>query len=98
MVKVCEQNDLFAKEINAMKNIWRKGQSLQIDGSDLGKTPEVKAYGLLISIDSDKAQLSTELLLENEDNYKVFSYVIMPRYGLNLEDLFDARGNQLTPP
>lgn len=96
VIKVSNQNELIAKEIKTMKNIWRKGKALRISGSDLGMTPEVVACGMVIDLESNKLGLSTEQIMSNRENFNISSYVIMPRFGMNLEDLFQRRKNQFT--
>lgn len=94
VVKVSEKNDIFDNEIKAMKDI---DQCSTDSNMDFGKTPEVIAIGKVFNIEKElMAEKSKEEILSNEANYEVLSYVIMPRYGLNLEDLFKNRNYHFT--
>lgn len=53
VVKVSEKTKIFCKEISAIKNIWRKSQGGQFEQAGLGMTPEAKAYGSLVVVDTE---------------------------------------------
>lgn len=89
VVKMSEKTKIFCKEISAIKNIWKTSQAAQADQSNLGKTPEVKAYGTLVVTDSNQSSADPQ-------EYKLMSYLVMPRYGINLESLFQCRNNQFS--
>ena len=57
VVKVSEKTKIFSKEISAIKNIWKKTKESESDQAGLGKTPEVKAYGSLVILDTKKASI-----------------------------------------
>jgi hypothetical protein len=71
-VKFAQEFNKFGAEINIMKRIYKKSQ-FEMECS----TPEVVEYGIIIQSDDVK---------ENQyDEFELMSFVIMPRYGANLE-------------
>ena len=58
----------------------------------LGSTPDVISYGMLVLFDSETAHKITEGSNENlEDQLNPLYYVIMPRFGTNLDTLFQSQ-------
>jgi casein kinase 1 len=74
VVKVANDYKQFGNEINAMRRISKK----QTHHSTNASTPEVVEYGMILFKESP-----------TEDEEKLLSYMIMPRYGHNLETIFE---------
>lgn len=92
VVKLSTEYKLFTKEIRTMNKIWKK----KSDTDTLGKTPEVKTFGILALLDSEQfEELGLELLSE-QNQYNLMSYVIMPRFGMKLEKLYFKRKNNFS--
>lgn len=90
VMKVCEDHRMFAKEISAMHNIYKKAKNFT--GFTQGKTPEVICYGMVMIC--DEADLAdTERTFDEEElsDKKMMSYLIMPRFGRNLETYFESQ-------
>jgi serine/threonine protein kinase len=75
VVKIASDYKQFGNEINSMRKIYKK------QSKDISKysTPEVVEYGMI--------------LFNNQDTLKeeLLSYMIMPRYGQNLEHFFEKQ-------
>lgn len=97
VIKVQETTDLFLEEINSMIKVQRKCKS---NGGNTakanGRTPEIKDYGQFILIDSANVQKDAATLDLTDDNAVIFSYMVMPRYGMTLHDLFESRKGLLS--
>lgn len=75
VIKITEDYRQFGQEINAMKKVFSKQSSRKTNFS----TPEVVDYGMILfTANKDKEE---ELL----------SYMVMPRYGQNLESYFERQ-------
>lgn len=61
-----------------------------------GKTPEIKDWGQFILIDSHNLKKESDSLDLTDDNAIIFSYMVMPKYGMTLHDLFQARKGQFS--
>lgn len=95
VVKVCEDHRLFAKEISAMHNIERRAESIRQPGCT-SKTPKVVAYGMVMVCDEAELADTDKTLDEEEMSDKVMmSYLIMPRFGRNLETYFESQKRAL---
>lgn len=75
VVKIASDYKQFGNEINSMRKIYKK-QSHNISKYS---TPEVVEYGMILF--TTQATIKEELL----------SYMIMPRYGQNLEHFFEKQ-------
>ena len=85
VIKISLDYKLFGKEINAMKKSYKK--SLEIHSDHKSSIPEVVEYGMIIK--------NSDNLLEQEEPV-LMSYMIMPRYGGNLENYFEKQGCHMT--
>ena len=87
VIKICAQTNLFAKEVSAMQNITSRKNvsecSMEID------TPEVIAYGMLMV--SDDASVKIKLSKKSDAEKNMLSYLIMPRFGRNIEQYFEKQ-------
>ena len=91
VIKVCDDYKLFAKEIAAMHNIHRKctPQATRADRpAGTSRTPEVVAYGMVMVCDGFEA--GTQINKRDISERKLMSYLIMPRFGRNLETYFES--------
>lgn len=86
VAKICKDYKLFAKEITAMKNIWRSN-ALYLKPHNV-LTPEVVEFGMIMVADQNEQAPS-------KDN-PLMSYLIMPRYGKNLDTYFEAVGKNFS--
>ena len=85
MIKISADYKLFGKEINAMKKSFKKSQEIMND--PMCSIPEVIQYGMIIQ--------STECLQLKEEPI-LMSYMIMPRFGSNLENYFENQGCKMS--
>ena len=89
-MKIQPKCHLFQKEIHAMKAIWEHREEAKIEASALkfAKTPQIVASGSVVADKAAKNKVLDEK--GNEvDNANVHCYIIMPRYGSNLETYFE---------
>ena len=92
VIKVQETTDLFLEEINSMIKVQKKCKSNNSNTAKAnGKTPEIKDWGQFILIDSHNLKKESDSLDLTDDNAIIFSYMVMPKYGMTLHDLFQAR-------
>ena len=92
VIKVQETTDLFLEEINSMIKVQKKCKSnCNNTAKANGKTPEIKDWGQFIMIDSHNLKKDSDCLDLTDDNAIIFSYMVMPKYGMTLHDLFQAR-------
>ena len=80
MIKVATDYRSFGKEIGTMKKIFRKANF-----DPICSTPDVIDYGMLIQ---QKSQEENEKN-ERDSDLVLMSYVIMPRFGINLDKFFE---------
>lgn len=91
VMKVCEDHRMFAKEISAMHNIQRKAATAPKQQSGcVSKTPSVISYGMVMICDeADLDQTERTFNEEELSDKRMMSYLIMPRFGGNLETYFE---------
>ena len=86
VIKISADYKLFGKEINAMKKAYKKTSDFV--GKDQScSIPEVVEYGMIIQ--------SSQNLQSNEEPV-LMSYMIMPRFGSNLENYFEKQSCKMT--
>ena len=61
-------------------------------------TPEIKDWGHFILVDSSKlSQGPSTTIYLSDSNCLTFSYMVMPKYGTTIHELFHARKGRFTP-
>lgn len=77
-----------------MINVQKKCKNTRAQA--MGKTPQIKDHGQFIMIDSQAIENGSKTLDLTDDNAVVFSYMVMPKYGSTLQDLFEEKEGQFS--
>ena len=88
VVKVQPFTKFSEKEIYVLRKMQKKSKS---------SISFIVDWGLILLADSSKLEQSEKELL-NDNNSNFFSYIVMPRYGTSLEQLFAKRKFKFTAP
>ena len=94
-MKVCKESANFDFEIKAMQAIHRKTSR---DFKNVQKhftTPEVISHGKLVCLDNNVIRDGRVSHIELRES-QTFSFVIMPRYSLNLDQYFDSENSKFS--
>ena len=62
----------------------------QFDEKGKGNTLKIKDWGFFLSVD-DQANPELKLSQLNEGNSTMFNYIVMPRLGMNINQLIELR-------
>ena len=94
VIKVSSQYKIFYKEINAMKKMQKIMTKTVGQESEV---PEIIHYGI-IALKNNFSDIEQQPMeCDNEDQqYQLMSYFIIPRFGQNLEDYFEIVKNKLS--
>ena len=60
----------------------------------MGKVLGIKNWGYFIKVDPDKVDKKSNEL--TDENSKVYTYIVMPRLGMNLHNIFIKRKGHFT--
>ena len=94
IAKIQESNSIFLKEIETIKRIEDRLFYMANDLKQLGTVPKMKASGHLVLLDSKSINYSTKDCKIGKDNAKIYSYIIMPKCGVSVQQLFYLNCNQ----
>lgn len=88
-IKICSESASFEEEIKAMVQIHRKTLKAYPQVQKYYSTPEVIQSGKLVALPKSviKAEAVSYADLAAANKY---SFVVMPRYGLNIEQYYEA--------
>ena len=82
-----------------MIEIWNQRKKIYYNVQRMGATPQVIDYGMEIkNILQNDSMTGSEVssFYQNEQKHDVMSYVIMPRYGDNIENIFVRHDKQMS--
>lgn len=97
VIKVNPSNELFEREVQAMIKVGKVARARSSKISN-GKSniPEVIDKGQIILVNRSELDKNNTKLELNPKSSDLLSYVIMPRLGINLQELFYQRGYRFT--
>jgi len=90
---------LLTQEIKSISAVWNFSQNSIGNHKNKAYTPKIISHGTLMIIDRNLIDMYNDLTSEstiNTNDRDVMSYVIMPRYGTNLDKLFKLKNNNFS--
>ena len=102
IVKIQRTSKMFCQEVKTLRKLQKVGQVCQSEDAQAnGRTAEIVHWGSFLFIDSKKnrdicqskdnfpLKIDVQNFDFNKKNSTAFSYIIMPRYGISLQEFLN---------